>query len=79
MEHKANTFEESPSMNCGSEQAMEDWQQEFFLRVKFIGDEGFYSLPQKRGRTGRYTLSMKISDRQHFESSGGHYFLDHFN
>ena len=29
---------------------------------------------------GKYiTLSMKISDRQHFESSGGHYFLDHFN
>ena len=25
------------------------------------------------------TLSMKISDQQHFESSGGHYFLDHFN
>ena len=26
-----------------------------------------------------HTLSMKISDQQHFESSGGHYFLDHFN
>ena len=26
-----------------------------------------------------YTLSMKISDLQHFETSGGHYFWVHFD